>query len=43
MTDNGHDALIDAYHDVLDLVQHIKQELMERENYPIFLVKIYLC
>ena len=31
-TFNGRDALLDAYHEALDLCQYLKQELMERDN-----------
>jgi hypothetical protein len=30
LTDNGRDALTDAYQEALDLVMYLKQELMER-------------
>jgi hypothetical protein len=31
-TDNGRDALIDAYQEALDLCVYLKQVLMERQN-----------
>lgn len=31
MTNNGRDALVDAYQEALDLVVYLKQELMERD------------
>lgn len=32
MTDNGRDALVDAYQEALDLVMYLKQALMERKE-----------
>lgn len=31
-TNNGRDALVDAYQEILDLAQYVKQELMERDS-----------
>lgn len=31
-TFNGRDALLDAYHEALDLCQYLKQALMERDD-----------
>lgn len=31
-THNGRDALMDAYQEALDLVQYLKQEIMQREG-----------
>ena len=31
-TNNGRDALLDAYHEALDLAVYLKQALMERED-----------
>lgn len=35
---NGRDALQDAYEEVLDLAQYIKQEIVERESQTAYLV-----
>lgn len=31
-TDNGRDALLDAYQEAIDLVMYLKQALLERDN-----------